>query len=66
MSIMQLLGVFVIQNETTVDITEAQQIFRQWNPSWKPSFFMTDFCQEEITAIETVFQGKTYCSLLQN
>ncbi len=54
-----VVGVFVIQNETTFDITEALQVFRQWNPSWKPSFFMTDFSQEEITAIETVFQGKT-------
>lgn len=55
-----VVGFFIIQNETTVDITEALQIFHRWNPDWNPSFFMTDFCHEEIVAIETVFKGTDY------
>ena len=52
-----VVGVFVIQNETTADITEALQLFRKWNPTWSPKYFMTDFCQEEISSIEAVFKG---------
>ena len=50
-----VVGVFVIQNETTAGITEALQLFRKWNPTWNPKYFMTDFCQKEISSIEAVF-----------
>ena len=53
-----VVGVFVIQNETTADIIEALQLFQKWNPAWNPKYFMTDFCQEEISSIEAVFKGK--------
>ena len=53
-----VVGVFVIQNETTADIIEALQLFQKWNLAWSPKYFMTDFCQEEISSIEAVFQGK--------
>ena len=49
---------FVIQRETTASIQEALGIFRDWNDSWKPRYFMTDLCQEEITAIENTFPGR--------
>ena len=53
-----VVGSFIIQRETTASIQEALEIFRDWNDSWKPRFFMTDFCQEEINAIEGTFPGK--------
>ena len=52
-----VVGIFVTQNETTAPIKEALCIFRDWNPTWQPKFFMTDFCFEEINAIESAFEG---------
>lgn len=34
----------------------AQDRPAEW--SWEPKFFMTDFCEREIVAIEEVFPGK--------
>lgn len=52
-----VVGSFVIQHETTKSIEEALNIFKKWNPKWSPRFFMTDFCHEEINAIERIFPG---------
>ena len=52
-----VVGSFITQNETTASIAEALHIFREWNPQWKPRYFMTDFCHEEINAIESTFEG---------
>lgn len=52
-----VVGSFVIQHETTASIREALQIFSEWNANWHPRYFMTDFCHEEINAIESVFTG---------
>ena len=30
---------FMIQSETTQQISEALAVIKQWNPNWKPSFF---------------------------
>lgn len=53
-----VVGVFVTQTETTAAIREALAVFREWNPSWKPSHFMVDFSEAEIGALEAEFQGK--------
>lgn len=53
-----VVGSFIIQRETTASIQEALGIFHDWNGSWKPQYFMTDFCHEEIHAIERTFPGK--------
>lgn len=52
-----IVGSFIVQDETTQSITEALTIIKQWNPQWKPSYFMTDLCEEEINSIETIFPG---------
>lgn len=52
-----VVGSFITQNETTASIEEALHIFRDWNPQWRPQYFMTDFCHEEINAIESTFEG---------
>ena len=44
---------FITQNETAQDIQEALEVLKTWNPSWKPKFFMLDYSEAEIAAIET-------------
>ena len=36
-------------------ITEALNIIKPWNPSWKPRFAMVDYSEAEINAIEEMF-----------
>lgn len=53
----QVVGSFIIQHETTEAIAEALQKLKDWNPSWKPQFFMTDLSEQEINAVEEVHPG---------
>ena len=53
----QIVGSFVTEDETKESIKEALSILKEWNPKWRPSHFMTDFCEEEIQAAESVFEG---------
>ena len=53
----QIVGSFVTQSERTDAIKEAIGILKEWNPNWKPNFFMTDFSEEEIQAIEETYPG---------
>ena len=46
---------FVLQCETTIAISEALNILSSWNPTWQPPYFMTDFSEAEIEAIQTTF-----------
>ncbi|KAJ4940925.1 hypothetical protein JOQ06_027215 [Pogonophryne albipinna] len=56
-----------LQSESTSDIKEALQVFKDWNPDWKPSHFMVDFCEAEICALEEVFNdSKTNTNWLTN
>ena len=56
---------FVLQDESTDSIKEALQVIKDWNPDWQPSFFMTDFCEEEIQPVEETFPGTTTLSIFQ-
>ena len=38
-------------------ILEAINIIKQWNPSWNPNFFLCDYSDAEIAAIEQAFPG---------
>ena len=66
----QVVGSFVIQYENKGSIEDALNVFKKWNPTWCPAYFMVDFAEEEIKALETVFPGKpltdptSVCSLL--
>ena len=55
----QVVGTFVVQYSTTEAISVALKIFRMWNPTWQPRYFMTDFAEEEIHAIEDLFEGRS-------
>ena len=52
----EMLAAFVIQYETTNGIAEALSVIKDWNSNWSPSYFMTDFSEEKIGAIEQVFR----------
>lgn len=52
-----VVGSFVIQQETKASIKEALQHFKAWNQDWVPEFFMTDYSEAEIGAIEDTFPG---------
>lgn len=50
-------AVFVAQSENSAIISEALELIRSWNSDWHPSWFMVDFCEAEIQALESVFTG---------
>ena len=50
---------FIVQSETSEDIKEALGIPKEWNPEWKPSFFMCDYSEGEIGALESAFPTST-------
>ena len=52
-----VVGSFAVQDETTDAISEALDIFKQWNDAWNPLCFMVDNCEEEINAIQENFPG---------
>ena len=53
----QIVGTFITENETKRAIKEALTKFKEWNPSTSPKFCMTDYCNEEIEALEETFVG---------
>ena len=50
---------FIVQSECISSIKEALEILRMWNPEWNPPFFMSDFSEAEIGALEMTFPGIT-------
>ena len=48
---------FIVENEDTESIKEALQHIRDWNPNWKPKYFMCDYSNQEIAAVEGTFHG---------
>ena len=52
----EVVGAFICQNETTSEIEEALAIVGGWNKEWNPQFFMSDFDEKEISAIENTFK----------
>ena len=56
-----VVGEFIVQSETTHNIGEALEVLRKWNPEWNPLYFISDYSEAELTAIEAVFpNAKTY------
>lgn len=50
---------FVIESETAENIAESLTMLKQWNPTWKPQYFMTDYSEAEVAALEIVFPNTT-------
>lgn len=56
----QVVAEFIVENETGDSISEALRIIYNWNNDfWAPRFFMTDYSEAEINAIEDVFDNCT-------
>ena len=53
----QVVGSFIVSEETHNAIEEAVRVIREWNPSWNPLYWMTDCCAAVIDALENVFPG---------
>ena len=53
----KVVAEFMCQHEDELSISEALGILQQWNPQWKPKYFMVDFSATEIGATETQFPG---------
>ena len=51
----QVAGSFVLQSETSHAITEALEVIKGWNNGWKPAYFMVDYSEEEMSAINRIF-----------
>ena len=50
---------FVIQSETAESISEALAKLKVWNPNWCPLYFMSDYSEAELVALEEVFPATT-------
>lgn len=50
-----IVGVFIIQFETSVAITEALNIFKNWNSELNPTYILVDYSESEINTIEACF-----------
>lgn len=57
-----VVGVMVFQEETTEAIREGLEVFKCWNPGWRPARFVVDCNPDEIKAVESVFEGTVSCS----
>ena len=42
---------FIIQSETSEDIYEALSVLKTWNPNWNPKFYLLDYPDAEIAAV---------------
>lgn len=52
-----MVAEFVVQSEAGNYIAEALAKLKEWNPTWSPRFFMTDYSEAEYLANEQEFPG---------
>ena len=46
---------FILQSESTDNIFEALLIVKYWTPNWDPKYFITDYSDAEMSAINKLF-----------
>ena len=46
---------FIVESESTESISEALHILHSWNPEWNPKFWICDYSDAEISALECCF-----------
>ena len=51
----KVVAEFICQSEDQASISEALAIIKGWNPVWNPTYFMVDYCNAEIAALEEQF-----------
>ena len=50
---------FVVQSETAENISEALAKLKLWNPNWCPLYFMSDYSEAELVALEEIIPATT-------
>ena len=50
-----MVGEFIVQSESADNIEEALQMLKSWNSDWNPRFFMSDYSEAELAAVQAVF-----------
>ena len=50
-----MVAEFVLQAENADHIYEALSIVKSWTPNWDPKYFITDYSDAEISAINKLF-----------
>lgn len=56
------VATMLLIDESTAAISSALSKVAEWNPSWKPRYVMSDFCEAQIAALEATFPGE-FCHL---
>ena len=57
----QVVGSFICSKQRRDGVTEALNVFKEWNTYWQPKYFLVDCSEKIIVAVKTVFQGKKNC-----
>ena len=51
----KVVAKFMCQSEDQASISEALAIIKGWDPVWNPTYFMVDYSNAEIAALEEQF-----------
>jgi len=51
------VATFLLSDEKQTSIVDVLQQISQWNADWKPKWFITDYHEWQINALESVFPG---------
>ena len=54
----QVIGCIVVSKQRKDGLMEGLKLFREWNPSWNPKYFLVDCSQTIYDAVSLVFPGK--------
>ncbi|XP_030846975.1 uncharacterized protein LOC100890866 [Strongylocentrotus purpuratus] len=53
----QIVGSAILQEKSSRLMQEALEIFKSWNPTWKPVSFTAEFEEEDIEGVKKAFHG---------
>ena len=56
-----VVATFMLSDEQAASIQAALQVIRRWCPEWKPEYFVSDFCEAQISAVESTLPGLLNC-----
>jgi len=59
-----VVAYFLLTDEKSTSIEAGLQLISSWNPDWKPKYFLSDYDEGQIAAVERIFPGRhfTCCS----
>ena len=52
---------FVVESEESDKIQKAIEVIEKWNPKWNPKYFMYDYSEAELLALEASFPSVFFC-----